>query len=142
MFEVSLQRTTAFIPGLNAYLLAMALACAAPGTSQAQCSVTASTGYSVVAHGATSDIVPSSYSCQWGYNYNVRLAYEIEFNGTGAPGSMYTLQGNVVCGSQSLFFDLPNSGGQASRPPHPTRGEALAIVAPRTWDRSLVSKWC
>jgi hypothetical protein len=50
-------------------------------------------------------------TCPWGYNYNVKLAYDIAFVGSGAPASMYTLQGNVVCGSQSLFFNLPNEGG-------------------------------
>lgn len=43
-----------------------------------------------------------------GYNYDVELNYTVTFTGTNPPSNMYTLQGNVGCGSSSLFFNLPN----------------------------------
>lgn len=50
-------------------------------------------------------------SCQWGYNYTVDIEYEISFTGSNPPNSLHTLQGTLGCGSNSQFFDLPNSGG-------------------------------
>lgn len=76
---------------------------------QAACSITSTDGYTVHISIAPASIVPSTTDCPWGYNYNVTLNYSITFTGPHAPSAMYTLQGNVVCGSQSLFFDLPNS---------------------------------
>lgn len=95
------------------WLIVAAMASGLGYTTQAvsQCSIPSSNGYTVVANVVPVDIVPSTMDCQWGYNYNVRLAYEIEFSGPNAPANLWTLQGNVVCGSQSLFFDLPNSSG-------------------------------
>lgn len=78
--------------------------------SNAQCGISATTGYTVNVHIVPIELVKPT-TCAWGYNYNVRLAYDIEFVGSGAPSSMYTLQGNLICGSQSLFFNLPNTGG-------------------------------
>ncbi len=111
MFNGFYARSMASPRFIDAVLLAMTIAYGATGTIHAQCTINSSNGYTVVAHVVPVDIVPSSSSCPWGYNYNVRLAYEIEFNGAGAPASMWTLQGNVICGGQSLFFNLPNSGG-------------------------------
>jgi len=82
-----------------------------PSLVVAQCTITSTTGYSVVVEIYPIAIVPSTTNCPWGYNYNVRLAYDITFSGAGAPASMYTLQGRVVCGDQPHFFNLPNSGG-------------------------------
>ncbi len=78
--------------------------------SSAQCTISSTSGYTVVATIVPIELIKPA-TCVWGYNYNVRLAYDIAFVGSGAPSSMYTLQGNLFCGSQSLFFNLPNTGG-------------------------------
>lgn len=78
---------------------------------QAQCTISSTSGYTVSALIYPIALVPSTDNCPWGYNYNVRLAYDISFSGPGAPASMWTLQGTVQCGSQSHFFNLPNGGG-------------------------------
>jgi hypothetical protein len=57
-------------------------------------------------------VAPSS--CPYGYNFNVILDYTVTFSGAGAPASLYTLQGNLTCGSKSLFYNLPNSGGSGT----------------------------
>jgi len=111
MCEGILERTKTSGPVLNAYLLAIGLACAAPGTIYAQCTIGSTTGYTVTAHVVPVALVITNSVCPWGYNYNVRLAYSVEFSGTNVPANLWTLQGNVVCGNQSLFFNLPNSGG-------------------------------
>lgn len=59
-------------------------------------------------------IIPATDYCPWGYNYTVRMRYDITFTGAGAPSSLYTLQGRVYCGSTNIFFDLPNSGGSGT----------------------------
>lgn len=102
------RRTKTAYSKIHFLLLLSALFTWAQGS--AQCTVTSTTGYTVVAHVVPIELVKPA-TCPWGYNYDVRLAYEIEFVGTGAPSSMYTLQGNLICGSQSLFFNLPNTGG-------------------------------
>jgi hypothetical protein len=79
-----------------------------------QCTITSSSNYTVIASVVPIELVPSTMTCPWGYNYNVKVAYDVAFVGPGAPASMYTLQGNVICGSQSLFFNLPNSGGSGT----------------------------
>ena len=84
-------------------------------------SISAQTSYSAVV--ASSDgydvnitLTPISIaapsSCEWGYNFNVDIDFEITFKGKNIPASLYTLQGNMGCGSFAHnFFDLPNSGG-------------------------------
>lgn len=79
--------------------------------AHAQCTVPSSNGYTVTATVVPVELIPSTTNCQWGYNYNVKLAYEVTFSGNNVPASMWTLQGNVICGGQSLFFNLPNNGG-------------------------------
>lgn len=59
-------------------------------------------------------IIPATYTCPYGYNYTVRMRYDISFTGAGAPSSLHTLQGRVQCGSTNIFFDLPNSGGSGT----------------------------
>lgn len=49
--------------------------------------------------------------CPWGYNYDLILSYTVSTIGSGAPSSLYTLQGNVSCAGQNTFFDLPNHPG-------------------------------
>lgn len=50
-------------------------------------------------------------NCEWGYNYNTEIAYIVTIDGAGAPASLWTLQGNLVCNGQNHFFNLPNGGG-------------------------------
>lgn len=96
---------------LRAFTLAsFALFLASPRLCS-QLNVNSSNGYTVHVIVTPTTIIPSSYSCTWGYNYNVRLNYTVTFTGSNIPASLYTLQGFLVCGSSSNFFDLPNNGG-------------------------------
>lgn len=79
-------------------------------SANSQCSISSSTGYTV--NIALKPIqVNAPQKCQYGYNYTVDMVYDITFSGTNIPNNMYTLQGNLTCGSTNLFFGLPNSGG-------------------------------
>lgn len=82
--------------------------------SFSQTSVTSTTGYSVNLNVYPVSIVPASNNCTWGYNYTVKMSYNISITGPNAPASLYTLQGTIGCGSTSSFFDLPNNGGSGS----------------------------
>jgi len=75
-----------------------------------QCTVVSSDGYTVNISITPKNIVAPS-TCPWGYNYNVELDYNITFSGSNIPSGLYTLQGNLTCGSTVHFFDLPNGGG-------------------------------
>ena len=82
-----------------------------------QCSssfqVTSSNGYTVHVDIQILGVVPSQNPCAWGYNYNLQFEYDITFTGTNIPSSLWTLQGNMPCGSSTNnFFDLPNNGGK------------------------------
>lgn len=80
--------------------------------SAAQTTITSTTGYSVSLNVFPVSIVPATNNnCDWGYNYQVKMHYNISINGANAPASLYTLQGTIGCGSTTSFFDLPNSGG-------------------------------
>lgn len=83
-------------------------------SSRAQVSVPSTNGYSVNISITPVAILPSSLSCAWGYNYNVSIQYSVSFIGSNIPGSLYTLQGTLGCGSSSHFFDLPNNGGSGT----------------------------
>lgn len=82
-----------------------------PGLALSQASISSSTGYTVTISIQPISIVPSTYSCQYGYNYNVTLNYVVNFSGSNIPASLYTLQGTLGCGADSHFYDLPNNGG-------------------------------
>ncbi|MFT3885798.1 MAG: T9SS type A sorting domain-containing protein [Flavobacteriales bacterium] len=85
------------------------------GPAAAQCSVASTTGYTVNMTVRPLAIVPSNNTCQYGYNYDVRLSYAITFSGTNIPSSLYTLQGTIGClGASGSFFDLPNNGGSGT----------------------------
>ncbi|MBI1306901.1 MAG: hypothetical protein GC181_09880 [Bacteroidetes bacterium] len=61
----------------------------------------------------TGIVVPAT--CQYGYNFDVLIRYNVTFTGTNLPGSLYTLQGNISCSSyKNIFFDLPNEGGSGT----------------------------
>ncbi|WP_070137184.1 T9SS type A sorting domain-containing protein [Crocinitomix algicola] len=70
-------------------------------------------------------------SCTWGYNYNVELDYSVTITGPDAPGSLWTLQGNIGCNSDNNFFSLPNSGGTGSLTTgsNPWRGSSDCAIA-------------
>lgn len=77
-------------------------------SAQAEVVVHSSDGYDVHISVVPIAIIPSTYSCLWDYTYHVQLSYTVTFTGSGAPGSLWTLQGDVGCGSTTQFFDLPN----------------------------------
>lgn len=80
-------------------------------SSVGSCVITSTDGYKVHISLTVKKLVKPA-SCVNGYNYNVQLDYAISFSGSNIPsGGLYTLQGNLTCGSQTLFFDLPNNGG-------------------------------
>lgn len=81
--------------------------------SNAQCGVVSTNGYNVALEvRPISAIVPAT--CPYGYNYNIMFLYNVHFNGTNIPSSLYTLQGNLYCDGQANFFNLPNNGGSGS----------------------------
>lgn len=82
-----------------------------PQTASSQIAVASNNGYTVNIVIQPVQIVTSSNSCTWGYNYNVKMNYSVTFTGNNIPSSLYTLQGTLGCGSSSHFFNLPNSGG-------------------------------
>lgn len=82
--------------------------------ASSQLSITSNSGYTVTIGIVPRAIVPTSNSCQYGYNYNIRLDYSIVFTGNNAPNSLNTLQGTFGCGSSSHFFNLPNGQGSGS----------------------------
>ena len=77
-----------------------------------QCVISSSDGYSVEVYVNPISVVAPS-SCPWGYNYNIVVKYDVLYTGT-PPSGLYTLQGVLKCGSQSLFFDLPNTSGSGT----------------------------
>lgn len=80
----------------------------------AQCTFTSSDGaYSVTVAVQAVEVIEDRNPCPHGYNYNLRIDYNISFTGT-VPGSLYTLQGYASCGAQSLYFDLPNAGSNTA----------------------------
>src|ERR1700742_149682 len=82
-----------------------------PLRSASQATVHSTTGYTVNMVVIPSTILPSTLSCTWGYNYNVRAGYVVTFTGTNIPSALYTLQGYLTCNSQQNFFSLPLHGG-------------------------------
>lgn len=79
-----------------------------------QISVISQDGYSVHIIARPKQIITYSNDCTWGYTYNVRIDYHVNFSGPNQPASLYTLQGSLGCGGSSHFFDLPNSPATGS----------------------------
>ncbi|MEL4306463.1 DUF7507 domain-containing protein [Joostella sp. CR20] len=50
------------------------------------------------------ELVVNTTDCQWGYNYEVKLAYDIVSTET-----MYTFQGELVCPEGNGYFDMPET---------------------------------
>lgn len=82
--------------------------------SVGSCTITSTDGYQVHINVWATQILVETSPCTYGYNYDVRLNYNVTFSGTNIPSSLNTLQGYVYCGSTSLFFDLPNNGGSGT----------------------------
>ncbi len=80
----------------------------------AQITINSTDGYSVTVSAVPQNIVTYSSSCQWGYSWNVNMSYKIAFAGTNAPASMYTLNGTVGCGSNNMWFELPDGPSQGT----------------------------
>jgi hypothetical protein len=73
--------------------------------------VNSSNGYHVNIELNTGNVNNITGSCQHGYNYNIDIHYDITFGGTNVPSSLWTLQAELICGTSTKFFDLPNNGG-------------------------------
>lgn len=101
-------------------------------TSQAlsQCVVNSTTGYSVTTRLTPLEVIKPA-SCPWGYNYNLRIGYDISFSGNNIPSGLYTMQARISCGSQQLFFDLPNgaASGEVITTADPWRGQSDCATA-------------
>lgn len=82
--------------------------------SFSQISVVSTTGYAVNIDVRPIAVNPASNNCTYGYNYTVKLRYNISITGNNRPSSLYTLQGTVGCGSTASFFDLPNNAGSGT----------------------------
>ena len=86
------------------------LFCTLASYAQSTQTFTSSSGYTLSVTLEIVDVnVPAN--CQWGYNYTVDIAYDVVISGSNAPSSMWTLQGQLACGNNNLFFNLPNNGG-------------------------------
>ncbi len=83
------------------------------GKTVAQCVFTSSNGYSVTVNVIPASVIAPS-SCTFGYNYNLNVNYSVSFSGSNIPANLYTLQGNIYCGSDVHFFSLPLSGGSGT----------------------------
>jgi hypothetical protein len=92
-------------------LLVFTFVCLLHTVSFSQVSVVSANGYAVNIDVRAISITPASNNCTWGYNYTVKLRYNISITGNNRPSSLYMLQGTVGCGATSSFFDLPNNGG-------------------------------
>jgi len=101
--------------------------------SVSSCAITSSAGYTVYVTVTAKSLVKPP-TCVNGYNYNVKLDYNISFSGNVAAANIYTLQGNITCASTPIFFDLPNGAGAGtitttSNPWRPNTDCATATVA-------------
>jgi hypothetical protein len=76
-----------------------------------QLHINSSAGYTVNITAVPTQLIPDRNPCPYGYNYNLRIHYAVTITGNVAAANLYTLQGTIGCGSQSLFFDLPNGAG-------------------------------
>ncbi len=85
--------------------------------AQAHTTVTSSRGYYV---DITLDVVRiiAPNSCQWGYNFNTRISYDITFGGSNKPKELYTLQTTLACGTYNNFVSLPDKGGKGEKNTH------------------------
>lgn len=71
-------------------------------------------GYYVRVTITAKSVNTESDKCEYGYNYSIKLKYDIKISGSNKPDELYTLQGTLNKGSKTLFFDLPNSKGEGN----------------------------
>lgn len=80
-------------------------------SAQGSVSVKSTDGYTVNIAVVPTAIVTNATSCQYGYNYNVRLSYNINFEGPNQPASLYMLNGAYGYGTSMHAFDMPKTQG-------------------------------
>lgn len=104
--------------------------------TNAQCTIVSATGYTVNVSITPKNIVVSSASCPWGYNYNVNFDYNISITGPNA-GSLNTLQAKIYCVNSQMngAYSLPLGGGvgnatTTTNPAIPNNGSAHGYNAP------------
>ncbi|MEI9944707.1 MAG: T9SS type A sorting domain-containing protein [Chitinophagaceae bacterium] len=103
-----------------------------------QASVHSSKGYSVNLNVYPVAIVPTSLPCAaWGYNYTVKLNYNITFSGNSSAALLWTLNGSVGCGSNTIGFPLPLTGGSGS-----TNSYITSSYVPDCYTATVASKNC
>lgn len=107
-FHLPFNPATITLKAVISVALAAMAAITAP-KANAAVTVTSTNGYQVHIDIMLVQLVPHTNPCTWGYNYDVKLSYTITFSGPNQPSNLYTLQGTVGCGSNSLFFSLPKS---------------------------------
>ena len=118
---------TRIIYGVFAVMLSLTFS-----STNAQCVIPSTDGYAVIVSVRPISVIKPG-ACPYGYNYNVSFLYNIVFNGSNIPSSLYTLQGRLFCGGQENFFDLPNNGGSGtgntqSNPWRPTQDCATSTL--------------
>ena len=101
------------VPSIQNFLL-IAVFCLMQTSTFSQISVASTTGYSVNIDVTPIAVNPASNSCDYGFNYTIKMRYNISITGNNAPSSLYTLQGTIGCGSTASFFDLPNGRGNGT----------------------------
>ncbi|HEX2629644.1 MAG TPA: T9SS type A sorting domain-containing protein [Chitinophagaceae bacterium] len=83
--------------------------------AHSQVTVNSTTGYSVNITVVPVQVIPDRNPCPNGYNYNLRLRYNVSFSGSNIPsGGLWTFDGNIGCGSQQVYFDPPNGAGNGT----------------------------
>lgn len=63
------------------------------------------------------DMIVVSADCNYGFNYQIQFDYDVTYNQLGngnGNNTLNTLQGNLACGSNQSFFNLPTDGGQGT----------------------------
>jgi len=62
-------------------------------------------------------VVTGSQNCAYGYVYQIQFDYDVTYNQLGngnGNNTLNTLQGELACGSNQSFFNLPTNGGQGT----------------------------
>lgn len=87
------------------------------GRAQGQGMMTVSSTNGYFVHiSLTPEEIISPDQCTWGYNFNVKIRYNVYFSGSNIPANgLYTLQGYMACGTLNAgYFPLPLRGGNGS----------------------------
>lgn len=90
------------------------------GKLGAQCSIVSSCGYTLDVNIRLLEVIPSSMSCPYGYNYNIRFSYNIDVRGAnGCYNGDVGFQPQVLCNNQNNSYYTINA-------PAPTVGTGAA----------------